>query len=139
MATVLSINQMSLVCYSVPIQSTRSPPGPRLLKMIGDTHTHNYNLKGKEKDVHFFFVSVEELRYKLNFYDQKIRQILARDIWNNWRAVLTFLGFINLQCNLHRLCAICTCSSVVKFRLCILWSLTRSPVGETTVYTAEDT
>ena len=35
--------------------------------------------------------------------------------------------------------AMCVGSSVVKFWLCILWSLVRSPVGEIMVYTADDT
>ena len=39
------------------LQKTRSPLGPRLLRRIRNTHPLNYyNLKGKDKDVHFSFL-----------------------------------------------------------------------------------
>ena len=84
---------MQLHPYS--LQSTRSPPGPRLPKRIGNTHPRNYfNLKSKEIDVHFLF-QVEELYCKLNYHDQKIRQTLAHGIQNYWTAASTLFGLIS--------------------------------------------
>ena len=40
------------------LQKTRSPPGPRLPKRIRNTHPRNYyDLKGKDIDLHFLFLS----------------------------------------------------------------------------------
>ena len=51
-------NNLNVFCKSYPysLQRTRSPPGPRLPRRIGNTHPRNYyNLKGKVIDVHFLF------------------------------------------------------------------------------------
>ena len=59
MAIVLPIN-LNVSCKLHPyyLQRTLSPPGPRLPKRIGNTNLRNYhNLKGKEIDVHFLFLS----------------------------------------------------------------------------------
>ena len=44
---------MCLVVASVLLQGTRSPPGLRLPKMIGDTHPLNHNIIGKERDINY--------------------------------------------------------------------------------------
>ena len=48
------INSMCLVVSSVLLQRTRSPPGPRLCKSIGETHPFNHNFMDMEIDIHFF-------------------------------------------------------------------------------------
>ena len=57
MAIVRLINlNVSFKLHSYSLQRTRSPPGQRLPKRIGNTHTRNYyTLKGKEKMNSFFF------------------------------------------------------------------------------------
>ena len=44
---------VSFKLHPYSLQMTRSPPGPRLPKRIGNAHPRNYNLKGKDIDVHF--------------------------------------------------------------------------------------
>ena len=64
-----------LLAYS--LQRTRSPPGSRLSRRIGNTHLRNYyNLEVK-------------------YIDQKIRRTLMHDIWKHWTAVSTLLGLIS--------------------------------------------
>ena len=46
---------VSFKLHLYSLQGTRSPPGPRLLSRIGNTHPINYyNLKDKDIDLHFF-------------------------------------------------------------------------------------
>ena len=54
MVNTRPIDLMCLVVTSVILQRTRSPPGQRLPKRIGDTHPRNHILMGKDVDIHFF-------------------------------------------------------------------------------------
>ena len=47
------------------------------------------------REVLFMYIFLKVLYYKLTYQDQKIRQILACDIRNNWTAVSTLLGLIS--------------------------------------------
>ena len=90
---------MSCMLHAYSLQRTRSPPGPRLPRRIGNTHPRNYyNLKGQDIDVHFLFW-VEELYCELNYHDQKIRRTLMHDIRKHLTAVSTLLGLISSVCH----------------------------------------
>ena len=63
---------VSCKLHPYSLQRTRSPPGPRLPKRIGNTYPRNYyNLKGKDIDIH------------------------VRDIRKHRTAVSTLLGLIS--------------------------------------------
>ena len=56
-STLRLCNQLTWCVLSVIfvlLQKTRSPLGLCLPKRNGDTHPRNYNLMGKERDIHFF-------------------------------------------------------------------------------------
>ena len=59
MAIVQSINlNVSCKLHPYSLQRTQSPPGPCLPRRIENIHPSNYyNLKGKDIDVHFLFLS----------------------------------------------------------------------------------
>ena len=110
-AQTINLNvSCKLLAYS--LQRTRSPPRPRLPKRIGNTHSHNwYNLKGKDIDIHFSFLS---------------RGII---LWIELRWLVDLASPVSDV----------DYGSVVEFQLCILWSLVRYPGVEITVYTADET
>ena len=72
----MAINLKSLVVTSVLLQRTWLFPQLRLSKRIGDTHSRDHNLMGREIDIHFLLINRGITSYKLNYYDQTIRQAL---------------------------------------------------------------
>ena len=85
------------------------------------------------KNLHLFFL------FLLGRSGLRGDRVLCKEYGCNLPDTFRLIGRAIIMTSLFGLRAMWTVGSMVEFRVCILWSLVRSPVRENTVYTAYET